>query len=103
MKLRKLPQFLKLLGDITNMDSNTKVIEVEHENQVLGKKLIELYEERIKRLEEENRVLQTKVYQVPVTITPVGNPKPKVRTMTELVKILEDRSAKSIRVTGEEK
>ena len=68
--------------------------EVEHENLLLGQKLIELYENRIKTLEEENSNLKLRLTQIPTpNLSPIPN-KRKVSTISELREILETRSSK---------
>lgn len=70
--------------------------EVEHENLVLGHKLIEVYEKRIAILEEENRELRLKLTQAPPYSPSPGliPNKRKISTISELRELLEIRSAK---------
>lgn len=83
-------------------NSNDKVIEVEHENLILGKKLIDMYEERIKALENEVNELKLKIYQPPVKSYPVPH-KHRLRTTSELIRALELRSLRSIGKVEDEK
>lgn len=77
-----------------------KVIEVEHENLILGNKLIELYEEKIKRLEARVVELESIQYQPPVRLPqPVIHP--RLRTTSEIIRTLELRSLKAAGKVGE--
>jgi hypothetical protein len=69
--------------------------EVEHDNLLLGQKLIEVYEQRIALLEEENRDLRSKLTSIPLPITHIPIRR-VIRTTSELRDILESRSSKSL-------
>lgn len=65
-----------------------KIIEVEHENLILGNKLIELYEEKIKILEARISELESKT-QIPPGPIHIPMQKPRMRTRTEIIQALE--------------
>lgn len=69
--------------------------EVEHDNLILGQKLIDVYEKRIALLEEENRDLRSKLTSIPLPITHIPIRR-VIRTTSELRDILESRSSKNL-------
>ena len=69
----------------------TKIQEVEHENMVLSKELIDILKNRIKELEEENQGLKAIIATRPITEQPKVIH--KVATITELRTLLEAKSS----------
>ena len=75
------------------MSEENGLIEVEHDNMMLSKELIEVYKKRISDLEAENIELRARLKNSPVYVIPIPNPnKPRVRTTSELKTLLETRS-----------
>ena len=65
-----------------------KIIQVEHENLILGNKLIELYEERIKILQDRILELEQKT-QIPPGPIHIPLQKQRLRTRSEIIQQLE--------------
>jgi len=73
------------------VEKEYSIKEVEHENLILASKLIEKYEEDIKRLEAQIEELKLKVYTPP---GPIHVPliKQRLRTTSEIIRALEVKS-----------
>lgn len=74
----------------------SREIEVEHENLVLSKELIDIYKKRISELENEVRELKSKLSDAPIYIMPQDPPKPRIRTVSELKTLLEIKSVPKV-------
>ena len=80
---------LRQLGDIIKMSD---IIEVEHDNLILSKELIDVYKKRIEDLENEVRELKLQIKATPIYVIPQEPPRPRIRTFSELKTLLEVKS-----------
>jgi len=74
--------------------------EIEHENLILGKKLIELYEDQIATLKAENETLKAQLTTVPTQYNPISI-KPTLRTLSQIRHVLERNSSKALGIVDE--
>lgn len=87
------PRVNAIITEIKDPMEQNKELEVEHQNLILGQKLIDLYEERIKTLTDENNTLRAQLSTVPNPV-PV-NIRPTFRTLNQIKQALEKRSFNS--------